>query len=322
MQPEHDAMNLRNLQTFVLVADAGGFAKAAGRLHLSQPAASRQILALERELGVALFDRIGRRLQLTVEGEDLLRRSRRLLEDAASLGERARALKAGQVGTLRVGAPTQVIENLLAPFVPQYQRRHPGIEVQLLEAAAARLQTHLDRGDVHIGIMPSGLDPFAGPVLYPIHVTAALAPRHPLGRRKVLEIVELRDLPLLLPGREFGVRSWFEAACEVAHVRPRMSMESAAPHTLLALASQGYGIAIVPSDVRPQGDAVRLVPLVQRGAPIGRWAVVTWNSERFLAPYAERFVDELVAFARRSHPGRDVVRRAPPLPQPPRTRAK
>jgi DNA-binding transcriptional LysR family regulator len=311
-------MNLRNLHTFVIVADAGGFARASGRLNLTQPAASRQILALEQELGVALFDRIGRRIQLTSEGEDLLRRSRRVLEDVASLGERARALKAGHVGTLRVGAPTQVIENFLAPFVMQYQRRHPGIEVHLQEAAAARLQTHLDRGDVHLGIMPSGLDPFQGQVLYPIYVTAALARSHQWAHRRVLEIKQLSDNPLLLLGREFGLRAWFEAACDVAHVRPHVLMESVAPHTLIALAGEGYGVAIVPSDVQPQGEKIRLVPLVHRGAPIGRWAVVTWNPNRFLAPYAERFMAELVASVRRSYPGRTVTRRAPPLPPPQR----
>ena len=311
-------MNLRNLHTFVIVADAGGFARASGRLNLTQPAASRQILALEQELGVALFDRIGRRIQLTSEGEDLLRRSRRVLEDVASLGERARALKAGHVGTLRVGAPTQVIENFLAPFVTQYQRRHSGIEVHLQEAAAARLQTHLDRGDVHLGIMPSGLDPFQGQVLYPIYVTAALARSHQWAHRRVLEIKQLSDNPLLLLGREFGLRAWFEAACEVTHVRPHVLMESVAPHTLIALAGEGYGVAIVPSDVQPQGEKIRLVPLVHRGAPIGRWAVVTWNPNRFLAPYAERFMAELVASVRRSYPGRTVTRRAPPLPQPQR----
>jgi LysR family transcriptional regulator, cyn operon transcriptional activator len=308
----------RYLRTFVTVADAGGFARATGRLNLTQPAASRQILALEQELGVALFDRIGRRIQLTSEGEDLLRRSRRLLEDAASLAERARVLKGGQNGALRVGAPTQVIENLLAPFITQYQRRHPGVEVHLLEAAAARLQSHLDRGDVHVGIMPSGHDPFQGQILYPIHVTAALSPAHRLGRRSVLEITQLTEEPLLLLGREFGTRSWFEAACDVAHVRPHVVMESVAPHTLIALARQGYGIAVVPSDVQPQQGAVRLVPLVHRGAPVGRWAVITWNPRRFLAPYAEQFVAELVASARRSYPGRNVTRRAPSLPQPPR----
>jgi LysR family cyn operon transcriptional activator len=311
-------MNLRNLHTFVIVADAGGFARASGRLNLTQPAASRQILALEQELGVALFDRIGRRIQLTSEGEDLLRRSRRVLEDVAPLGERARALKAGHVGTLRVGAPTQVIENFLAPFVTQYQRRHSGIEVHLQEAAAARLQTHLDRGDVHLGIMPSGLDPFQGQVLYPIYVTAALARSHQWAHRRVLEIKQLSDNPLLLLGREFGLRAWFEAACDVAHVRPHVLMESVAPHTLIALAGEGYGVAIVPSDVQPQGEKIRLVPLVHRGAPIGRWAVVTWNPNRFLAPYAERFMAELVASVRRSYPGRTVTRRAPPLPQPQR----
>ena len=75
-------MNLRQLQTLITIADAGGFARASGRLHLSQPAASRQIQALEAELGVRLFDRIGRRLQLTSEGEDILRRRRRLLQEA------------------------------------------------------------------------------------------------------------------------------------------------------------------------------------------------------------------------------------------------
>jgi DNA-binding transcriptional LysR family regulator len=194
--------------------------------------------------------------------------------------------------------------------------------VHLLEAAAARLQTHLDRGDVHVGIMPSGLDSFQGQVLYPIYVTAALSRTHRLARRSVLEITQLAEEPLLLLSREFGLRAWFEAACDVAHVRPRALMESVAPHTLIALAGEGYGVAVVPSDVQPQQVTVRLVPLVHRGAPVGRWAVITWNPQRFLAPYAEKFMAELVASARHGYPGRSVTRRAPSLPQPPRPGSK
>src|SRR5713226_502744 len=107
-------MNLRFLRTFVAVADNGGVARAAARLNLTQSAASRQISALESELAVPLFDRVGRRVQLTSQGEDLLRRSRRVLGDVEALGERARALKTGQTGLLRVGATPQVIECLLA----------------------------------------------------------------------------------------------------------------------------------------------------------------------------------------------------------------
>src|ERR1700737_2927778 len=97
----HSSMNFRHLRAFATIADAGGFVRAAARLNLSQPALSRQIHALEAELGLPLFDRIGRRVQLTSEGEDLLRRSRRLLAEADSLGEHARLLKAGETGILR-----------------------------------------------------------------------------------------------------------------------------------------------------------------------------------------------------------------------------
>jgi DNA-binding transcriptional LysR family regulator len=84
-------MNLRHLQTFVAVADAGGLHRAGGVVNLSQPAISRQIHALEAELGVRLFDLIRRRVQLTSAGEDLLPWSRRrLLIDAEAIGERAR----------------------------------------------------------------------------------------------------------------------------------------------------------------------------------------------------------------------------------------
>ena len=100
-------MNLRFLRTFVAIADNAGFARAAARLNLTQSAASRQIHALEDELGLRLFARIGRSARLTAEGEDLLVRSRRLLSDAEALAARASALKVGEVGVLRVGGTPQ-----------------------------------------------------------------------------------------------------------------------------------------------------------------------------------------------------------------------
>jgi len=92
-------------------------------------------------------------------------------------------------------------------------------------------------------------------------------------------------------------------------------LESAAPHTLIALANVGYGIAVVPSTV-VLSAGVRAVPLVQRGTPIGKWFSIAWDPHRVLAAYAEQFVNELVAYCRRDYPGRDFIRRAPPLPRP------
>jgi len=313
-------MNLRHLRAFATIVDVGGFARAAMRLHLSQPALSRQIHALEAELGVALFDRIGRRAQLTSQGEELLRRCRRLLAEAESLGERARELKSGETGILRLAATPQVIENLLAPFLIQYRRRHPGVEVHLVEDGGARLLGRLERGEVHLTIAPAGTARFEGRSLYPMHVVAALPTGHRSARRPMLEIAELEDEPLLLPQRGFGSREWFDIACDIAHMRPRVLLESAAPHTLVALAATDYGIAILPSNARVPPDGVRAVPLVHRGASIGRWAHIAWDPQRFLAPYAKHFVTELAARCQRDFPGRELIKRAPPLPQPRRQR--
>jgi len=311
-----DGMNFRHLRAFASVADAGGIARAATRLHVSQPALSRQIQGLEAELGVPLFDRVGRRVRLTSAGEDLLGRSRRLLAQADSLAERALSLKTGETGILRVGTTPQVIENLLASFLTHYRRRHPGVEVHLVEDGGVRLHGRLERGDAHLIMAPAGDMRFRDRLLYPMHLLAALPPGHRLSRRATLEVADLADEPLLLLRRDFASRAWFDTACQAAHVRPRVLLESAAPHTIVALAGSDYGIAILPSTVHVPPGMARALPLVHRGKSLGRWAGIAWDPQRFLPPYAEQFVKELVAHARRDYPGRDFVKRAPPIPRP------
>lgn len=309
-------MNLRHLRTFAAIVDAGGVARAAALLNMTQPTASRQIDALEEEFGVPLFDRVGRRLLLTSEGEDLLRRSRRLLADAESLGERARALKSGQTGVLRVGATPQFIESLMVDFVAQYQQRHSGVEVRLIEDAGGRLPDRLERGDLHLTISSGAPDRFHWRLLCPIHVLAVLRKDHALGRRRALEVSELLDQPILLLNESLWYREWFLNACRSAGRRPRVAFESVAAQTLVALAAGGHGIAVLPAGVLVMLDKVRAIPVLHRGTPLGRWRIIAWHPQRFRAPYAVQFVEELVRYCRRNYPNRDVTRRAPPLPRP------
>jgi len=307
-------MNLRYLQTFISVADVGSIARVGARLNVSQPAASRQILALEAELGVHLFDRIGRRLRLTAEGEDLLRQSRRVLMEADLLNARARALKGGHTGILRVGGTPMAIETTLSVFTSGYQQRYPGVEVRLVEDGGLRLFNRLEQGDVHLAlVVPDSR--FCNRLLYPVHNLAVLSPKHRLSRRGALEVADLVDEPMLLLQRGFGSREWFDAACDVAHIRPRVLLESAAPHAIIALTAVGYGVGVVPSTaVIPNG--VRALPLVQRKMAIGRWLSIAWDPRRSLAAYAPNFVGELVAFCKRTYPGQDLARCTPPLPRP------
>jgi LysR family cyn operon transcriptional activator len=266
---------------------------------------------------VALFHRVVRHLQLTSAGESLLRQSRRILADADLLAEQARALKEGREGTLRVCATPAMMTSFLTPFLPRYRRRHPGIDVQLIERSAARPSNQLERGETDVAMMRAGDPRFAGRPLFPLYVMAVVPKAHRLARGAVVDVADLADEPLLMLTTDFGTRTCFDAACESAQVVPCARFECTAAHTLVGLAAANYGIAIVPSIAIMPDESLRAVPIVLRGASIGHWEAVCWDPRRVVPAYVDAFVGELAAYARNTFPGHKLVRRAPRLPTPP-----
>jgi DNA-binding transcriptional LysR family regulator len=131
-------MDLRHVRTFVTVADLGTVSRAAVRLRIAQPALSRHISDLEQELGLKLFDRVGRRLLITGEGEQLLGDCRGLLNYVGGIGERAQDLRRGDVGVLKVAATPLHIEGVFSQFLHHYARRYPNVQVRVVEEVALR----------------------------------------------------------------------------------------------------------------------------------------------------------------------------------------
>ena len=309
-------MNLRQLRTFVCVAEDGGFSRALARLHLSQPAASRQIHGLEAELGIALFDRIGRGVRLTAAGQDLLSQSRLVLAGVDALRQRASALRGGDTGVLKVGATSSTIESSLSDFMESHRRSHPSVDVQLIEDGGAHLPARLLRGDIDLAVMPVGDDRFRSRLLYPMHIFAMVPARHRWSRVPMIDITQIANQRLMV-GSGFASRVLFDSACEVAHVKPNVVLESAAPHTLFALVRSGFGIAVLPSSAAAlMHSGVRAVPLIHRDTAIGRWVAVAWDPQRFLPGCAERFIQDLVDLHQKTFPGRDLIRGAPRIPRP------
>ena len=144
-------MDLRHTRTFVTIAELGTVSRAALRLHLTQPALSRQIGDLEHELGFRLFDRVGRRLLLTSEGEQLLGECRALLTHAGAVREQAELLRRGDKGVLKVAASPQHIESVFSQFLHKYAERYPGVEVRVSEGTGSEILAMLERGEIHLG---------------------------------------------------------------------------------------------------------------------------------------------------------------------------
>jgi DNA-binding transcriptional LysR family regulator len=307
-------MDLRHLQSFITVAEVGGFSKAAARLHISQPALSRQVRDLERELGTRLFDRMGRHVRLTGEGEELQPQARALLADAQAFGERAAALTRGETGILRVGASPQTIESLLASFLRHYRRAHRGVDVRLTQDAAVRLLEKVERGDLHVAVTLPGGGSLRSQLLFPVRVLAVTAASSGFPRRTVA-LPSLANEPVLLPSRGFAIRQLFDAACQLAHLRPRTVFESDDAHSLIALAAAGHGIAIVGSLARLPRTGVSAAAVRHGESSLGFWAAAVWDPRRFLPPSAASFISQLVAYTRRSYPG-DRFHRAPAVLRP------
>ena len=297
-------MDLRQLRYFIGVVDAGSMVLASRRLHVSQPTLSIQIHDLEKEFSVRLFDRVGRKLNLTVEGRELVARSRHLVAEAEALTARSAVLGGNTAGVLRVGAPPQFIEAAMPGVLQAYRQLHPTVEVQLSEDGGRSLLTRVEQGELHLAIgMLRDVGPLASRLLYPLRVLAVMSRGHPLASRRGLTIDNLAHEPLLILASGFQTRQLFEDACTGRQPDLHIVLESRSPQSLIALAAAGHGIAIVPSVVPLTRSRVAIVGLLHQGRPLGSWGLVAWHPQRYLAPYAEAFIDTLVRCTRRSYPG-------------------
>jgi DNA-binding transcriptional LysR family regulator len=302
--PYRPEMDLRHLRYFIGVVDAGSMALASRRLHVSQPTLSRQIRDLETEFGVRLFDRVGRKLNLTVEGRELVARSRHLMAEAEALKARSAALGGDTGGVLRVGAPPQFIEAGMPAVLQAYRRAYPNVEVLLSEDGGRSLLARVEQGELHLAIgMLRDVGRLTSRLLYPLRVLAVMSPEHPLASRRGLAIDDLAHEPLLILAPGFQTRQLFEEACQGRQFHLRVLLESRSPQSLIALAAAGHGIAIVPSVVPLTRGRVAIVGLVHQGRPLGSWGRVVWHPQRYLPPYGQAFIDTLVRCTKRSYPG-------------------
>jgi DNA-binding transcriptional LysR family regulator len=296
-------MDLKHLRTFVAVAELGTVSKAALRLRIAQPALSRQIIDLEKELGLTLFDRVARRLLLTGEGEQLLGNCRKLLGYASSLTDQAQELRRGDSGVLKVTAGAHMIDSVLSTFLHRYAEHYPNVQVRLIEGIGAQVLAMVERGEAQLGInldaaVPAGNDHFGSRPLSPIEFWATGHTSLELGHGRSIDIRGLAPYPLLLLDSSFVFRKTFDAACRLAGLRPNILFECSSPHALLALAEAGHGVAIVHSYLRFHRYTLKTLRLTHQRKPLQEPRSIFWDNRRSRPRYAQDFCELLSGFIR------------------------
>jgi DNA-binding transcriptional LysR family regulator len=291
--------DLRQLRFFVTVAELMNVSRAAEALNISQSALSRQLQGLEDEIGLTLFDRVGKRLVLTAEGEEMLPRAAGMIEQAEALSLRAGDLARGRIGRLRIGSTPQTIASLIAPALKTFRVDHPFIEVALLEGANRELLEMVERGAVHVAIAGSE-DPgaFGSEPLFNAELLAYLPPDHPRAKARALPIESLSEMPFLVLRRGFLTRDMFDEACRRAGIRPRIVLESDSPHALVAMVEAGHGVAILSSSAANGVRSSSPIAVTLDGKPIHRPVSALWNLGRHRPASLPAFIACLQASAR------------------------
>ena len=241
-------MELRPLRSFIAAAEDGNISKAAQRLHLTQPALSRQIKGLEDELGITLLERGAHSFSLTPVGELLLREGRLLLERADLLEQRVRA--AAKAQTIRVGYSPSLSAGILSPAIEAFTQRHPKARIELSDLSSNEMVEGLQKGtlDVIVTVAPLREVPEITWITVQQQDWRVALPRlHPLQSKATLTPADLNDQRLVVYNqREYpdywaGIAGWFKQQ----KINARIASECDGVTSLIAAVEAGIGIAIV-----------------------------------------------------------------------------
>jgi DNA-binding transcriptional LysR family regulator len=281
-------MELHHLRYFEAVARHGHVTRAAHELSIAQPSLSKQIQVLEGELGVKLFNRVGRRIELSEAGHVLLPYARRILHDVEHARTALQQIEDLTRGHVALGASPTVGTQLLPQALSTFTRQYPGIELELHEAGAARLVALLEEGGVQLIVVSLAMlgqhNKLACTELFTEDLVLAVAQDHPLAQRGSVPTRDLRDEKFILFPSGYELRALTLHLCQTGGFAPRIAIDGAEMDSVLRFAAAGLGIALVPRLALEGAEGLVAVPV--EDVPLARTLGLVWHSERQLSPAA------------------------------------
>ncbi|WP_229398607.1 LysR family transcriptional regulator [Micromonospora okii] len=263
-------VQLHQLRYFVAVAEVRHFTQAADIVGITQPSLSKQVHALETDLGAPLFERVRGNITLTAAGEVLLPLARRILADVDTATREVQELVGLRRGRVRLGATPSLATSLAPPVLRRFRDAHPAVDLRVEESGSQDLVRHLLRGDLDLAliIMPAqGADPGlrAEEILRESLVVASLGEVPGTSPAGELRVTDLRDQPLVMFREGYDLRDATLQACRDAGFEPTLSVDGGEMDAVLGFVEAGLGVALVPGMVVARRPGVRVTRLAPPG---------------------------------------------------------
>ncbi len=298
---------MQQLRYFSEVAAAGTYHGASERLHLTEPGVWKQVRLLERELGIALFAREGRRVHLTKAGALLLERTDQALASVDRIRQLANELRRGNAGTVTIGCGPGHVSRFIGPILQRFRKTHPDVQVEIWEYPRQGLwcRDHpaspvddLLQGRLDLLTIPRSVKELAGFVVFEGRLVAVLPDDE--GDRSegtvpihTVPIQRLCGPTLLVPESGEAVRLLLERACHVAGFEPVVKAAARSPSTLIALGRVGAGIPVLLDYMLEPTDPTVGTPITDATGVVTTQIWLYWRRDAGLPPATEAFIEEV-----------------------------
>lgn len=260
-------MNIKGLQAFTRIMEAGTLSAAARSLNVSESALSRQLSLLEAELGLTLFSRERRRLIATDEGETFFRDAQRLLDSIEQIPQIVKDIKRGSRKRMRIIVMPRLAASIAVPAVTKFLERRPDMEMSIEVQPRRFLERWLaiQQFDLGLGSLPAYHSAVTTERICSMPAVAVLHPQHPLANRQCITVEELQDERFIMMPSNTLIGSQVERLLEEAGVRPAMSIQVSTTLVCCHFAAEGLGVTITDAMLPTVlGNAVRTVPIEPR----------------------------------------------------------
>jgi DNA-binding transcriptional LysR family regulator len=281
-------MTLDQLRTFQTVADAKSFRDAADRLHLTQPAISKQIQALEAELDQKLFER-GRRAQLTLAGTALLRHVAQLSRILAAAKEEIADLRELRTGHLSIGAAHSAATYVLPKLIEVYRGRHPKVNLSIEAGWSIGIAHRVATYDLDLGllvIMSPKLEAFPKLTFVPLGTTDLVflvSPNNPLTKRKTITWDELKDTPWILNQTGCIYRNYIETRLKERGQQIKIEVEVLGLELQKKLTELGLGVSLLPKNfVTTELRQGTLKALRVEGTKLQAYSCLVFRNDKYI----------------------------------------
>ncbi|AVT36114.1 LysR family transcriptional regulator [Plantactinospora sp. BB1] len=263
-------VQLHQLRYFVAVAETRHFTHAADNVGITQPSLSKQIHALEADLGAPLFERVRGNIGLTAAGEVLLPLAERILADVDTARREVQEIVGVRRGRVRLGATPSLATSLAPTVLRRFRDAHPGVDLRVEESGSQDLVRDLLRGELDLAliILPAtGADPalIAEPILRDNLVVASLNPLPMTDSAGTMHLTDLRHQPLVMFRQGYDLRDATLRACREAGFEPSLAVDGGEMDAVLSFVEAGLGVALVPGIVVARRPRLWVTPLAPPG---------------------------------------------------------